>query len=90
MLPALLGEAASALPDRLTEIHSQGTRQVRAVTAPTRKRRPISAAAHPKEGGRNNRKGHALLSIYNLRLGGPRGRAGVDTQLPREGDPARA
>ena len=71
MLPALVGEAAAVLPDRLADIPGLGARPVRAIDGTYQKESAHFRRRTSKEGGEDNPKGHALLSFYNLRLGIP-------------------
>jgi len=70
-LPALVAEAAAVLPDRLADIPGLGTRPVRAIDGTDQGESAHARRCTPKAGGEDNPKGHALLSVYNLRLGGP-------------------
>jgi hypothetical protein len=70
-LPGLVAEAAAVLPDRLADIPGLGRRPVRAIDGTYQGESAHFRRCTPKEGGRDNPKGHALLSFYNLRLGVP-------------------
>jgi len=70
-LPALVAEAAAVLPDRLADIPGLGTRPVRAIDGTDQGESAHARRCTPKAGGEDNPKGHALLSVYNLRLGVP-------------------
>jgi hypothetical protein len=70
-LPALVADAAAVLPDRLADIPGLGTRSVRAIDGTYQGESAHFRRRTPKDGGEDNPKGHALLSVYNLRLGVP-------------------
>lgn len=68
-IPELVGDARALLPDRLSGIPGLGQRPVRAIDGTYQKESAHFRRRTPKEGGKDNAKGHALLSFYNLRLG---------------------
>ena len=70
-LPALLGEARTVLPDRLAGFPELGKRPVYAMDGTYQKESAHYHRRTPRQGGRDNPKGHALLSFYDLRLGCP-------------------
>jgi len=69
--PALVAHAQTVLPDRLREIPGLGTRPVYAVDGTYQPESAHSPRRTPREGGTDNPKGHALLTVYDLRLGCP-------------------
>jgi hypothetical protein len=71
VVPALVAEAAAVLPDRLAEISGLGRRAVRAIDGTYQGESAHFHRCTPQAGGEDNPKGHALLSVYNLRLGVP-------------------
>jgi hypothetical protein len=71
-LPALVADAAALLPDRLADIPGLGVRAVRAIDGTYQGESAHFRRRTPKDGGEDNPKSHALLSVYNLRRGGPR------------------
>jgi hypothetical protein len=68
-IPGLVGDARAVLPDRLSGIPGLGQRPVRAIDGTYQKESAHFRRRTPKEGGKDNPKGHALLSFFNLRLG---------------------
>lgn len=73
VVPALLEEAGTVLPDRLAEIPGLGRRAGRAIDGTYQGESAQFRRCPPKAGGEDNPKGHALLGVYNLRLGVPEG-----------------
>jgi hypothetical protein len=76
MLPHLLTQAATVLPDRLAGLPGLGKRPVLACDGSYQSESAHFRRQTPQEGGQDNPKGHALLSFFNLRLGLP-----VDVQV---------
>jgi len=73
LVPKLVSEAHTVLPDRLGSLPGLGQRPVRAIDGTYQKESAHYRRCTPKEGGTDSAKGHALLSFYNLRLGMPEG-----------------
>jgi hypothetical protein len=71
LCPQLCTQAASRLPDRLADLPALGTRAVRAIDGTYQPESAHWRRQAPKDGGEDNPKGHALLTIYNLRAGLP-------------------
>ena len=71
LVPALVREAEAVLPDRLAGIAGLRNRGVRAIDGTYQQESAHFRRRTPKQGGEDNPKGHALLSLYNLRLGVP-------------------
>jgi hypothetical protein len=69
--PALVAHAQTVLPDRLGEIPGLGSRPVYAADTTYQPESAHSPRRTPREGGTDNPKGHALLTVYDLRLGCP-------------------
>ena len=68
-IPGLVSHARAVLPDRLSGIPGLGQRPVRAIDGTDQKESAHFRRRTPKEGGKDNPKGHALLSFSNRRLG---------------------
>jgi hypothetical protein len=71
LVPKLVREAQAVLPDRLANVPGLGQRPVRAIDGTYQHESAHYRRCTPKQGGMDNAKGHALLSVYNLRLGVP-------------------
>jgi hypothetical protein len=67
--PAFLAHAQTVLPDRLRAIPGLGDRPVYAADGTYQPESPHYPRRTPREGGTDNPKGHALLRVYDLRLG---------------------
>jgi hypothetical protein len=67
--PVLLSYAQTVLPDRLQAIPGLGTRVVYAADTTYQPESAHFSRCTPREGGTDNPKGHALLSVYDLRRG---------------------
>jgi hypothetical protein len=67
--PALLAHAQTVLPDRLGEMPGLGARPVYAVDGTYQPESPHYPRRTPRQGGTDSPKGHALLSVFDLRLG---------------------
>jgi hypothetical protein len=83
LVPALVQEAQSVLPDRLTGIPGLGDWPVRAIDGTYQAESAHFRRCTPRQGGADNPKGHAWLSCYNLRLGLPEA-VRVDTRSRHE------
>jgi hypothetical protein len=68
--PALLTHAQTVLPDRLRDIPGLGSRPVYAADGTDPPESAHSPRRTPRQDGTDNPKGHGLLTLYNLRLGG--------------------
>ncbi len=84
-------QADAVLPDRLAGVPGLGDRPIRAIDGTYQHESIHYRRRTPSEGGKDNPKGHALLSFLNLRLGlaedvhvDTRGRA--ETKLLRDYD----
>ena len=71
LVSKLVSEAEASLTDRLADLPGPGQRPVRAIDGTYQRESAHYRRRAPKDGGTDNRKGHALLSFYNLRLGVP-------------------
>lgn len=67
----LVCNAQDILPDRLKDIPGLGTRPVYAMDGTYQKEGSHYNPCTPSQGGNDNSKGHALITIYNTRLGCP-------------------
>ena len=68
-IPALMHQADAVLRDRLTGVPGVENRPVRAIDGTYQQESVHYRRRTPSEGGKDNPKGHALLSFFNLRLG---------------------
>ena len=68
-IPALMHQADAVLPDRLAGVPGLGNRPIRAIDGTYQHESVHYRRRTPSEGGKDNPKGHALLSFFNLRLG---------------------
>jgi hypothetical protein len=76
VLPHLRTQAAAQLPDHLSGLPELVERAVLAIDGTYQPQSAHFQRQTPREGGNDNPKGHALLSVYDLRLGVP-----VDVQV---------
>jgi Transposase DDE domain len=67
--PALRTHARTVLPDRLQAIPGLGHRPIYAADTTYQPESAHSPRRTPRKGGTDNAKGHALLSVYDLRVG---------------------
>ncbi|MBK8637277.1 MAG: transposase [Chromatiaceae bacterium] len=93
LVPALVQEAQAILPDRLAGIPGLGDRPVRAIDGTYQAESAHFRRRTPQQGGVDHPKGHALLSLYNLRLGVPEAvrvdtRSRHETRILRDDDQA--
>jgi hypothetical protein len=65
----LVRQAREILPDRLAEIPGLGSRAVYALDGTYQQESVHYKKCTPSQGGKDNPKGHALLSFYDIRLG---------------------
>lgn len=68
-IPVLMRQADAVLPDRLAGVPGLENRTVRAIDGTYQHESVHYRRRTPSEGGKDNPKGHALLSFFNLRLG---------------------
>lgn len=71
VIPQLVRRAEQCLPDRLASLPIPAERPVLAMDGTYQHESAHFYKSTPSQGGQDNRKGHALLSIYNVRLGCP-------------------
>jgi len=67
-IPALMRQADAVLPDRLAGVPGLEDRPVHAIDGTYQQESVHYRRRTPSEGGKDNPKGHALLSFFNLRL----------------------
>ena len=79
----LVCHAQDVLPDRLENIPGLGTRSVYAMDGTYQKEGSHYSPCTPSQGGNDNSKGHALIAIYNARLGCPQD-VHIDTRSRHE------
>lgn len=70
-LGGLVTQAQSLLPDRLALVPGLGKRSVIATDATYLAESSHYGAVYPREGGQDNKKGHMVLSHYDVRKGIP-------------------
>jgi|GEM_PF-515201 len=68
--PALVAHAQTVLPDRLRDLPGLGNRPVYAADGTYQPESAHYPRRTPRQGGTDNPKGHGLLTVYDLRLGG--------------------
>lgn len=94
-IPAPMRQAEAVLPDRLAGVPGLEDRPVRAIDGTYQHESVHYRRRTPSEGGKDNAKGHALLSFFNLRLGLAEDvhvdtRSRAETKLLRDYDPRSA
>ena len=67
----LCAEARAVLPDRLAGFPELGARPVYAMDGTYQRESAHYGRCTPRQGGKDNPKGHGLLTFYDLRLGCP-------------------
>lgn len=71
LIPVLARQAREVLPDRFVAVEELGNRPIYAVDGSYQTESVHYRRRTPSQGGRDNPKGHALLTFYDLRLGCP-------------------
>ena len=71
LIPVLVKQARSILPDRLSSFEALKDRPVLAMDGTYQQESSHYKRLTPKQNGDDNPKGHALLSFYDIRLGCP-------------------